>query len=90
MILDKHWWWTADRKRVVPDGHPDASFLAFARGHELGDAVARTYGILREAVDQDEAAAESGGELPQEKAKAAPANKARPKPGDKAGENHDQ
>jgi hypothetical protein len=102
MILDKHYWWTADRTRVVPDGDPEAAFLAFAKGHEVADMLARSYGMLRD--DQPEAAAadadsdtsgkvdsstdegdDAGGEKVDEKAKAAPANKARAKTADKSG-----
>lgn len=71
MILDKHWWWTNDKAAVVPDGHPDAAFLAFARGHELADALARKYGILEDPE-------------PEAKAKPAPANKAKAQPSNKS------
>lgn len=66
MILDRHWWKTGDG-RLVPDGDPDAAFLAYPAGMEIPDATARQLGIL-----VDEA-----------KAKSAPANKARSKPADK-------
>lgn len=66
MILDKHWWRTTDA-RLVPDGHPDAAFLAYPRGQEIPDATARQLGILE----------------PEAKAASAPANKARAKPADK-------
>jgi hypothetical protein len=60
MILDKHYWWTADRTRVVPDGDPEAAFLAFAKGHEVADTLARSYGMLRD--DQPEEAAAADGD----------------------------
>lgn len=103
MILDKHWWWTNERESIVPDGHPDAAFLAFAKGHELADNLARNYGIPipgEDDIDDADPGGESVGgdngdesktgneepqQQPQEKAKPAPANKARAKAADKAG-----
>lgn len=77
MILDRHYWWTADRKRVVPDGHPESAFLAFARGHEVADMVCRQFGI---PVPGDDEPDEPESEEPEEKAKPSPANKARARP----------
>lgn len=64
---------------MVPDGHPDAAFLAFAKGHELADPLARKYGILSDPED------EAADAEPEAKAKAAPANKAKAKPANKSG-----
>lgn len=69
MILDKHWWKTED-DRLVPDGDPDARFLAYPKHTEIPDATARKLGILRD-------------EEPAAKAKAKPADKAAAKPADK-------
>lgn len=80
MILDKHYWWTNDQKAVVPHGHPDAAFLAFAKGHELADALARKHGILKEHDAEDDTADAKD----DAKAKPAPANKARAKTADKS------
>lgn len=68
MILDKHWWRTADGD-LVPDGNPEAAILAYTRGQEIPDATAKQLGILADESD--------------EKAKPAPANKARTRPADK-------
>lgn len=67
MILDRHWWRTADG-RLVPDGHPDAAVLAYPRHTEIPDDVARKLGIAAE---------------PEAKERRPGANKARGKSGDK-------
>lgn len=85
MILDKHYWWTADRTKVVPDGHPDAAFLAWAKGHEVADPVARQYGILTDEAETAEAETDAAHEDAAEaKAKATPANKAKAAPANKS------
>jgi hypothetical protein len=33
---DQHWWRTTDG-RLVPTGHPDSAFLAYAPGDEMPD-----------------------------------------------------
>jgi hypothetical protein len=33
--IDERLWQTADRERLVPDGHPDAAFLFCAPGQEI-------------------------------------------------------
>lgn len=48
MILDKAWWNTADRTRLVPEGHPEAAFLAYPRSTEIPDATAAKLGMLGE------------------------------------------
>lgn len=37
MRADQRWWHTADRQRIVPDGHHEAAFLAYAVGDEMPD-----------------------------------------------------
>lgn len=44
MILDRHWWRTRDG-RLVPDGDPDARFLAFPRGHDVPELIAEKTGL---------------------------------------------
>jgi hypothetical protein len=68
MILDRHWWKT-ENGRLVPDGDPDARFLAYPRLMEIPDATARQLGILDD----------------EPKSRAKPADKSRAKPADKAG-----
>lgn len=52
MILDKHWWRTRDG-RLVPDGDPGAATLAYPRGHEVPDHLARQIGLLQ-AVEAEQ------------------------------------
>lgn len=100
MILDKSYWWNADRTRIVPDGHPDAAFLWLAKGHEVADMVARGYGILKDEPEPVTEAAEAdpdgetggdggegsagGDDAAEAKAKEAPANKAKATAANKA------
>lgn len=72
MILDRHWWKTADG-RLVPDGDPDARILAYPRGHDIPDALAERAGLTA-AVER------AAGAKQQPK----PANKMAAKPSDKA------
>ncbi len=44
MIIDQHWWKTADG-RLVPDGDPGAAVLAYPRHTEIPDATAARLGI---------------------------------------------
>jgi hypothetical protein len=39
-------WLTADRERVVPDGHPDAAFLFTTPGQQITREEAERYGLL--------------------------------------------
>lgn len=43
--VPEHIWRTRDG-RLVLSGHPDAAFLAYARGDEMSEAEARRRGIL--------------------------------------------
>jgi hypothetical protein len=76
--VDRHYWWTADRSKLVPTGHPSAAFLAFTAGSEIPDAEAHRAGLLTGPVV-------SPGETPAEKMRAAKlANKVGPRPSTKA------
>lgn len=66
MILDKHWWLTADG-RLVPDGDPDARILAYPRGHEIPDHLAEKAGLAA-AVKQADKPADKRGRKPADKA----------------------
>jgi hypothetical protein len=46
VMIDQRWCWTADRSRLVPDGHPDAAFLAYTPGTEIPEDEARKAGLL--------------------------------------------
>ena len=43
-------WYTADHKRVVPEGHPDAMFLFCVPGRPESLAEASRLGLVREAA----------------------------------------
>ncbi|MBM7788858.1 hypothetical protein [Tenggerimyces flavus] len=45
MKITEHVWKTVDG-RLVPHGHPDAAFLEFPAGTEMGDDRARELGLL--------------------------------------------
>jgi hypothetical protein len=79
MILDKHWWHTADKADLVPDGDERAAFLAYPKGMEIPDDTARKLGILKDGPEPAVKAAAK----PDDKAKPAPANKARTQAADK-------
>lgn len=66
MKIEKHVWKTADGG-LVPDGDPDAAFLEYPAGTEMGDDRARELGLLDEEPKRAQPAA----------------NKARSKPNDK-------
>jgi hypothetical protein len=83
MILDKHWWHTADKANLVPDGDERAAFLAYPRGMEIPDDTARRLGILEPEPEPEAKAEEKVEEKVEEKAKPAPANKARTQAADK-------
>jgi hypothetical protein len=67
--VPRHIWRTTDGE-LVPHGHPDAAFLAYAAGDELSDTEAQARGLLT---------------VYPEKARRKPADKAMPKPADKSG-----
>lgn len=81
MRIDRHWWRTNDG-RLVPDGHPEAALLAFPRGHEIPDLVAKKTG-LEAAVEKFASQSDDApdGELKQAPP---PADKMAPPPADKA------
>jgi hypothetical protein len=80
MVPDRHWWRTADG-RLVPHGHPDALFLAYAKGIEVPDHLAEQIG-LAPAVR-----AFARADVPDEPGKQAspPADKMSARPADKSG-----
>jgi len=47
MIVTDRVFLTADRKRLVFEGDPDAAFLAYTRGDEVGDLAAAEVGLDR-------------------------------------------
>lgn len=44
MIAKQTLFFTGDRKRVVPEGHPEAKFLFVREGTEVADAEVEKYG----------------------------------------------
>lgn len=68
MILDRHWWRTADG-RLVPDGDPDAAILAYPHGHEIPDHLAEKVGLAA-AVKQAAQPANKMAARPADKAEA--------------------
>lgn len=50
MLTDKRLWRTDDGE-IVPDGHPDAAFLAYAIGDQVPDDVAK--GLKLKAPSED-------------------------------------
>lgn len=66
-VADRRLWLTADRGRLVPDGHPEAAFLFCTVGTAVPAEEARRFGLMDEA----KAAAP-----PDNKAEAPPPNKA--------------
>jgi hypothetical protein len=82
--LDRKLWLTADKERVVEDGHPDAAFLLGSAGTVIAEAEAERLG-LKTAPKTALKAAEAPQEEPaEEKQAAAPANKARKKTANKS------
>lgn len=47
MKIEQHVWRTEDG-RLVPHGDPDAAFLEFPAGTEMGDDRARELGLLKQ------------------------------------------
>lgn len=78
MILDRHWWRTDDGSELVPHGDPRARFLAYTKGQDVPDELAKRVGLT--------AAMERAGIGDQPKAAAKPRNKAMAKPADKSAE----
>lgn len=68
--VPRHIWRDKDGN-LVPDGHPDAAFLAHAAGDELTDHDAQARGLHT---------------VYPEKSRRKPADKAMPKPADKSGQ----
>ncbi|MBZ0164572.1 MAG: hypothetical protein K8H74_17900 [Notoacmeibacter sp.] len=46
MKAQERLWLTADRKRLVPDGHSDAAFLYAAPGDEIPASAAEMFGLV--------------------------------------------
>ena len=47
MIATKRLWLTADKKKVVEEGHKNAAFLLCAKGQEVPKAVVEQYGLAK-------------------------------------------
>jgi hypothetical protein len=45
IVVPGRWYWTNDRADLVPEGHPDAAFLAYPAGEEIPDEEARLSGL---------------------------------------------
>lgn len=69
ILADQHYWNTADG-RLVPTGDVDAETLAYAKGDDLPDDVARAVGLL----DPPKPAAKQA-DKPADKSRARPADK---------------
>lgn len=67
--------WRTDDGALVPDGHPDAAFLAYAAGDQLTDHDAEAKGLLAVYPAEKKSA---------KKAVSKPADKAVAKPADKS------
>jgi hypothetical protein len=44
-VVQGRWCWTADKSRLVPDGDPDAAFLAYPAGTEIPESEASRVGL---------------------------------------------
>lgn len=53
VVLDEKVWLTADRERLVPDGHGDAAYLFGTPGKRVDAETAKRYG-LAESEEQPE------------------------------------
>jgi hypothetical protein len=73
-------WLTADREKVVEDGHPEAAFLFLREGEEIPADEAAKYGL--KAADKP---ADKKGSKPADKTGNKPADKKGSKPADKTG-----
>lgn len=73
MIVNEQVWRTNDGRLVEP-GHPDAAFLAFARGQDVPDREAQRLGLSDYLKSRGK---------PQDKAIARPQDKGAPAPGRK-------
>lgn len=69
VIADRRLYLTADKKRVVEQGDPDAAFLLANPGQDIPKATAKRYGIIGK---DDRKRREKG----QDKQRKAPVNKA--------------
>lgn len=78
VTVDRHWYLTEDRERVVREGHPDGRWLWATPGMQVSREDAERLGAI-----EPEVVAEVPPE-PTPKAKSAPANKQRSKPPNKA------
>lgn len=55
--INRRMYLTADRRRAVPEGDPDAAYLLCPAGGEVSRADAERYGLL-----EDDKAADEGGQ----------------------------
>lgn len=95
VTVDRHWYLTEDRERVVREGHPDGRWLWATPGMQVSREDAERLGAVEPEVVAEvspeppspDPEAEAETEVPPEpapKAKPAPANKQRSKPPNKA------
>jgi hypothetical protein len=73
VIVEGRWCWTADHKRLVLEGDPDAAFLAYPSGQWVSDEEAHRVGLIKPEV----------AEVVTRKAVRKPADKMMPAPSDK-------
>lgn len=52
MIVVGRWYWTTEKARLVPEGDPDAAFLAYPDGTEIPDGEAERVGLLLAPVEK--------------------------------------
>lgn len=82
-LVTEHKWWNADKTVLLPNGHPDAAFLAYPAGTDLAESEAIRLGLLAapppvvvEARDIEDVEPKVRRATPANKLGSAPANKA--------------